>query len=61
MLNAYHDSIVFTLPEHIPGSRWERLVDTAESQWGRRYFLRDHKYKLRGRSLALLRLKEPAR
>ena len=60
MLNSYHESILFRLPEHDPGARWERLLDTAETQWGRRYALRDHQYKLRGRSLALLRLREPS-
>jgi len=59
ILNAYHESIVFTLPAHPPDKRWERLLDTAESQWGRRSVLRDSKYKVRGRSLALLRLPGP--
>lgn len=60
MLNAHDESVIFTLPEHQPSAKWERLVDTAESQWGRRYVLRDQRYKMRGRALALLRLKEPS-
>ena len=60
MLNASMESVVFTLPAHLEGARWERLLDTSESQWGRRSFLRDHNYKLRSHTLALLRLKEPS-
>jgi isoamylase len=56
MLNAHHESVLFTLPEHGPEERWETLVDTSESLWGRRHVLRDRKYRLRGRSLAVLRL-----
>jgi len=61
MVNAQSESVVFTLPEHQPGERWERLVDTADTQWSRRTHLRDRKYRVRGRSLALFRLKEPSR
>ena len=59
--NADQGPIVFTLPPHKEDARWERLLDTAESNWGRRYYLRDGKYKLRGRSLVLLRLAGPLR
>ncbi len=58
ILNGSSESVAFTLPEQAPGARWERLVDTAEANWSRRYFLRDHTYKLRSRSLALFRQKE---
>ena len=56
MLNSYHEAVIFDLPAHDEGTRWERLLDTAETHWGRRYFLRDGKYRLRGRSTVLLRL-----
>jgi glycogen operon protein len=56
MLNAFDESVVFALPKHPAGARWERLLDTGETQWGRRSTLRDSRYKLRGRSVALLRL-----
>ncbi len=56
MLSAYHEPVIFALPAHQEGQRWERLLDTAEANWSRRYFLRDSRYKLRGRSLVLLRL-----
>jgi glycogen operon protein len=58
LMNAHHEPVAFILPEHAPGVRWERLVDTAETTWGRRTLLRDHTYKLRSRSLVLLRLRE---
>jgi glycogen operon protein len=61
VFNAHHGPIVFTLPPHSEDARWERLLDTAESNWGRRYFLRDGRYKLRGRSVLLLRLADPSR
>ena len=56
MLNVFDESVVFALPEHAAGTRWERLLDTGETQWGRRSTLRDSRYKLRGRSVGLLRL-----
>jgi isoamylase len=59
MMNAHGEPVAFRLPGHAPGARWERLVDTAETTWGRRVLLRDHTYKLRGRSLVLLRLRAP--
>ena len=61
MISAYHEPIVFTLPSHPEGYRWERLLDTAELNWGRRYCLRDSRYKLRPRSLTVLRLVGAAR
>ena len=61
MLNANPESVVFHLPPHEPGARWERVLDTFDSNWGRRYCLRDSRYRLRGRSVAVLRLVKPAR
>jgi len=56
MVNAHHDPILFRLPSKETGERWERLLDTADQQWERRYLLRDHGYKLQGRSVVVLRL-----
>lgn len=61
MISAYHEPIAFTLPGHPEGFRWERLLDTGEVHWGRRYCLRDSRYKLRPRSLTVLRLVGVAR
>ncbi len=61
MVNASSEPIVFTLPEHLPQERWERLVDTADVHWDRSSTLRDHAYRLRGHSLVALRLKELAK
>ena len=60
MLNAYHEAVTFTLPEHHEGARWERILDTADARWGRQVAARDRQYKLRARSLAVFRLLEPA-
>jgi len=46
MVNAQSESVVFTLPEHQPGERWERLVDTADTQWSRRTHLRDRRRRI---------------
>ncbi|HEX9880587.1 MAG TPA: glycogen debranching protein GlgX, partial [Candidatus Binatia bacterium] len=49
MFNAHHGAIPFVLPPPPkPKERWERLLDTSELEprWGRRYLLRDHKYRL---------------
>lgn len=56
MMNAGSEPVTFILPQHGPDERWQRLVDTADPNWGRRYFLRDHHYRLREHSLVLLRL-----
>ncbi len=58
MMNAQAEPVAFVLPAHAPNVRWERLLDTADSDWDRRVLLKDHTYRLRGRSLALLRLRE---
>jgi len=62
MFNAHHGAIPFVLPPSPkPKERWERLLDTAELEphWGRRRLLRDHTYRLRGRSVAVFRLRNP--
>jgi glycogen operon protein len=56
MLNAHHGGVRFVLPEHEAGQRWERILDTAEPDWRRPHRLADHSYRLRGRSLAILRI-----
>jgi hypothetical protein len=39
------------------GERWERLLDTADEEIKTGFLLRDHTYKIRGRSVVVLRLK----
>ena len=56
LFNAYHESILFALPMLGPDRLWERLLDTAATQWKRRQRLRDHAYRLRSCSLAVFRL-----
>jgi glycogen operon protein len=57
MFNAYHGSVLFRLPVKPPGNRWECLLDTNEPQPKARLLARDHTYKLRGRSVVVLRLR----
>jgi isoamylase len=59
MLNAHHSAILFRLPPKLPAIRWERLLDTAAPTARSGALLRDHTYRLQGRSVAVLRLRLP--
>ena len=59
LLNAYHEAIPFTLPAHRRKVRWEVVMDTNDSQFGKtahRAMRGGDTYDLKARSLALLRL-----
>ena len=56
MFNAHHQAVRFVLPKIEPVERWERVLDTAQLFWGRAHTIRDHTYRLAGRSLAVFRL-----
>ena len=56
LLNAHHEPVTFTLPGHRRKLRWERILDTGEVHWGRRATPRGDHYRLRGRTVALLRM-----
>jgi isoamylase len=56
MMNGHHDHVRFVLPGHPKQFRWERILDTARRNWDQRYRLRDHTYRLVGRSLSLFQL-----
>jgi isoamylase len=55
IFNAHHEAILCVLPRFSPLLQWERLMDTAEKEWGRRQLLREQTYKLRSRSMAVFR------
>jgi glycogen operon protein len=57
LLNADQDGITFKLPSHLPDLIWERILDTAEADWDRASMLRGERYRLRGRALAMLRVR----
>jgi isoamylase len=57
LLNADQDGIGFRLPSHRPDLTWERVLDTAEADWDRPSLLRGERYRLRGRALAVLRVR----
>jgi isoamylase len=62
LLNAYHEAIPFTLPAHRRKVRWEVVMDTNDSQFGKtahRAMRGGDTYDLKARSLALLRLPKP--
>ena len=58
MFNAHHDLILFRLPPKTMIGRWECLLDTGDPQPRARLRLRDQTYKLRGRSLVVLRFEK---
>jgi isoamylase len=63
LLNAYHEAIRFTLPAHRRKVRWEVVMDTNDSQFGKtahRAMRGGDTYDLKARSLALLRLPKPS-
>jgi glycogen operon protein len=57
LLNAAEEGISFHLPSHRPDLAWERVLDTAEADWDRPSLLRADRYRLRGRALAVLRVR----
>ena len=59
-INAHHESVTYHLPALGAQAKWERVLDTAIEEW----FLptKDEvfeKVSIEGRSLTVLRLKEP--
>ncbi len=53
--NADHERVRFVLPVSGDGDRWERILDTAQRQWGRPHRLKGHSYRVAGRSVAAFR------
>jgi isoamylase len=56
--NAHEGAIWFTLPAHPAEAPWERVLDTGEARlggWGRTVTSLGDRYRLRGRSIAVLR------
>jgi glycogen operon protein len=56
MVNAGPDPVRFALPESSESERWERLFDTNDLKWNRRFICRGKTYRLQGPSCALFRL-----
>ena len=57
LLNAYHEPIPFTLPEHQPDRHWERLFDTADPAAESSFHEGKEAYDLQGRSVVAFRLR----
>ncbi len=60
LFNAHHGPISFRLPITNGGKRWERVLDTSDARWSRRYVPRDRIYKSKDRSVAVFRLARKA-
>ncbi|WP_455245672.1 glycogen debranching protein GlgX [Petrachloros mirabilis] len=63
LLNAHYESLSFTLPAHKRGVKWQPLFDTAVEAGTEKlvYVLKGgERYELDARSIAVLRLSEPA-
>jgi glycogen operon protein len=59
VLNAHHEPIDFVLPAHRTRVRWDLVLDTRDWAPTPRAFRAGDQYPLEGRSLALLRLRNP--
>src|SRR6185436_19150127 len=55
LLNAAEHAMTFVLPAHRPGVVWERVFDTGEKTWRESMPISHDRYRLRPRSLALVR------
>ena len=55
MLNAGGEEIPFVLPSNEASGRWERLLDTAQSEGGQEVVQTSKTHTLQGRSVALFR------
>jgi glycogen operon protein len=56
MVNTGPDVLRFVLPDHRESERWERLFDTNDPNWNRRFICRGKTYRLQGPTCALFRL-----
>ncbi len=56
MVNAGPDPVRFVLPDLRATDRWERLFDTNDTNWSRRFICRGKTYRLQGPGCALFRL-----
>ncbi|HEY9746443.1 MAG TPA: hypothetical protein V6C99_09520, partial [Oculatellaceae cyanobacterium] len=60
LLNGSPRPVAFQLPGITPNASWELVLDTTEEQEEGASFKAGDTYRLFGRSLSLLRLKQPA-
>jgi len=60
LLNGHHAPRLFELPG-VDHARWETLIDTCEAIHGAKVRWREHRYRMGGRSLALLRARSERR
>jgi isoamylase len=58
LLNAHHEAIPFTLPQHHAEQRWQQDFDTADPKLEGARLEGGQAYPLQGRSLVLLRVRD---
>ena len=56
MFNAHHEVTQFVLPQHDPAHRWETVLDTSRTDWGRHAVVEGSDYALPARSVAVFRM-----
>ena len=57
LLNGHDAAVTFTLPLSDPGMYWQRVLDTSEADAARSPARRVARYRLRGRSVGVFRLR----
>ena len=55
LFHAGEDAVVFRLPEHRPGEKWVRLLDTADARCDQPIPLGDNTYRVSPRSVVVFR------
>lgn len=53
VFNAHHEALIFILPKPWPDVKWTRVLDTGEDEWAKPVRTRDHRYRAKGRSVAV--------
>jgi glycogen operon protein len=59
LMNAYHETIPFTLPSRYEGQQWHGVLDTARPDSGPDVCPAGKPYELQGRSMVVLRSEPP--
>jgi hypothetical protein len=57
LLNAHHEPLPFTFPQHQPDRHWERQVDTADAVAETSFHEGGQVYETQGRSVIVFRLR----
>ena len=58
MFNAYAEATPFVMPSLGRSHRWERLLDTSEDVWDRKFLPKGREYLLPARAVAVFKMRE---